>query len=354
MDGAVVKRKVSLLFGVLFVLGTLFIALQHNLTQKRVLVLHSYDADYSWTRDVSSGLERLFARYPEWLVRWHYMDLKRHPWPEAQQAAAALARRVVDEWHPDVIIAVDDAAQELVGSHYVNDPHISIVFAGVNGGVDDYGYVGAKNVTGIFERKQLAAVRDAILAGHPKSRGTEQAPGSRELRVMHLGDQSHSVKLDDAFIRNFDWQPLAFAGSHLVKTFPEWQRIVENADKEADVIFVSNYRKLARSATDRSLVSPSEIVLWTELNSPVPIVGGNGFYVEDGGMFALGASGFEQGYAAGQMAEAILNGTPANQVPNRSTQEFVVFMRRTQMAVHDFRLPDIYEAFARAMNNYYD
>lgn len=343
------KRRLSILFGILFVLGTLYLAINHNLTQKRVLILHSYDPEYSWTRDVNVGLQRALKAYPEWSVRWHYMDLKRRPWPDARTAAGAQARRVVEEWRPDVVIAIDDDAQALVGKEFVNHPTIKWVFAGVNGGVEDYDYVGARNVTGVFERKQLAAARDAILAGHPQARTTPS------LRVLHLGDQSHSVKMDDKSIRNFDWHPLQFTGSKLVSTFPEWQAAVEATAGQVDVLFVSNYRKLSRSATDRTLVSPREVVAWTEINSPVPIIGGNGFYVEDGGMFAIGPSGFEQGGMAARLAiQIIAQEASPDSLMQLSTREFVVFMRPTQMAAHSFYLPYLYEAFARAMNNYFD
>lgn len=357
------KRKISILFGILFVLGTLYLGVHHNLTQKRVLVLHSYDTSYSWTRDVSSGLSRVLAAYPEWLVRWHYMDLKRRPWPEAREAAGSQARNVIGDFKPDVVIAVDDDAQALVGKYFVDDPHIKWVFAGVNGGVEEYGYVGAKNVTGVFERKQLAAVRDAVLAGHLKARGEH---GVRNLRIMHIGDQSHSVKLDDASIRAFDWQPMRYAGSKLLKTFSQWQAAVLAAGDTADVLFVSNYRRLVRydckvdvdvpnCVDDPKLVSPREVVAWTEINSPVPLIGGNGFYVEDGGMFALGASGFEQGNEAARLAiKIIAQDASPDSLMQLSTREFVVFMRPAQMAVHNFSLPYLYEAFARAMNNYYD
>jgi hypothetical protein len=367
MDGAAVKRKLSIFFAVLFVLGTLAMAVAHNLMQKRVLVLHSYDPSYSWTRDVNIGLERALAAYPEWQVRWHYMDLKRRPWPEAREAAGAQARRVIDDFKPDVVIAIDDDAQVLVGKSFVNHPHIKWVFAGVNGGVEDYGYVGAKNVTGVFERKQLGAVREAVLAGHAKARYEN---GVRNLRIMHLGDQSHSVKLDDGGIRSFDWQPLVYVGSKLVKTYTQWQAAVLAAGEETDVLFISNYRRLVRydckidkpinpdlkdCMDDPKLVSPREVVAWTEINSTVPLIGGNGFYVEDGGMFALGPSGFEQGGEAASLAVQLIvqEADPAS-LMQVSTREFVVFMRTTQMAVHDFRLPYLYEAFARAMNNYYD
>ncbi|HTJ96962.1 MAG TPA: hypothetical protein VL381_05790 [Rhodocyclaceae bacterium] len=357
------KRRLSILFGVLFVLGTLLLAVDHNVMQKRVLIIHSYDPEYSWTRDVNSGLQRVLNTYPEWSVRWHYMDLKRRPWADARHAAGTQARRVVEDWNPDVIIAIDDDAQALVGSYYVNHPHIKIVFAGVNGGVDDYGYVGAKNVAGVFERKQLAAVRDALLAGHAKAKGPH---ATQALRIMHLGDQSNSVKLDDKSIRTFNWAPLSYVGSKLVRTFTEWQTAVLAAGQDADALFVSNYRRLVRydckvdtsvkdCVDDPKLVSPREVVAWTEINSPVPIIGGNGFYVEDGGMFALGPSGFEQGSEAANLAvQIIVQEASPDSLLQTSTREFVVFMRRTQMAAHDFNLPDLYEAFARAMNNYFD
>lgn len=374
MAGPAVRRKLSILFAVLFVLGTLALAVHHNLTQKRVLILHSYDPSYSWTRDVSSGIRRVLDTYPEWLVRWHYMDLKRRPWPEARETAGAQARRVIEEFKPDVVIAVDDDAQALVGKYFVDDPHVNWVFAGVNGGVKDYGYVGAKNVTGVFERKQLDAVRDAMLASRAladpasaNAAGNDAATAApAPLRIMHLGDRSHSVKLDDALIRSFDWQPLQYAGSTLVKTYSQWQAAVLSAAERTDALFVSNYRRLVRydckidvdvkdCVDDPSLVSPREVVAWTEINSPVPIIGGNGFYVEDGGMFAIGPSGFEQGTDAARLAVRILaEGARPDSLTQLSTQEFVVFMRPTQMAIHNFRLPYLYEAFARAMDNYYD
>jgi hypothetical protein len=357
------KRKLSVLFATLFVLGTLALAVAHNLMQKRVLVLHSYDSSYSWTRDVNIGLERVLSTYPEWQVRWHYMDLKRRPWPEAREAAAAQAKRVIADFKPDVVIAVDDDAQSLVGKSFINHPRIKWVFAGVNGGVEDYGFAGARNITGVFERKQLASVREAVLAGHPKSRYEN---GIRNLRIMHLGDQSHSVKLDDGGIRSFDWQPLQYVGSKLVRTYTQWQAAVLAAGEEADVLFISNYRRLVRydckidttvenCVDDPRLVPPREVVAWTEINSTVPLIGGNGFYVEDGGMFALGPSGFEQGGEAAALAVQLIaqEADPAS-LMQLSTREFVVFMRPSQMAQHDFRLPYLYEAFARAMNNYYD
>ena len=103
------------------------------------------------------------------------------------EAQITALEQAIDRWQPDVVIAVDDDAQEFVTRHYVNHPRIRIVFAGVNGGIEPYGFVGAANVAGIFERKDLPALTQALLALRwPR-------PASGPPLAVHIGDQSKSV-----------------------------------------------------------------------------------------------------------------------------------------------------------------
>ena len=72
-------------------------------------------------------------------------------------------------------------------------------------------------------------------------------------------------------------------------------------------IFISNYRRLVRydCKIDKAVENCVDDYqagaaargggLDRDQFASVPLIGGNGFYVEDGGMFALGPSGFEQG-----------------------------------------------------------
>ena len=331
----------------LFILITGAFIVWFNASKTKLLIVQSYDESYSWTRDVSVGLRRTLGDDAQITERWYYMDTKRHPSKTFKQNAGLSAQRVIDTWHPNLVIAVDDDAQEYALKHYVNDPHLAIVFAGVNGGVKQYGYEGASNVTGIYERKQLQGVKEVIgIIGHELG----HAP-----RVMHLGDTSGSVRKDEKFMLEFDWTPLDFKESRLVKTFVDWQQAVLEAPKQVDFIITSNYRALARSATDARLVPPREVVSWTEANSKVPVIGTNGFYVEDGGMLAIGTSPYEQGDVAARMALEILRkGRKPSSIPYEQSRQFVVFMRKSRLAAHGIKLPRIYEAFARATNNYYE
>lgn len=328
-----------------FLAGSIAVTIAYNLHKPRVLVLQSYDLTYPWTREVSVGVHRVLDVHSHFAMRWFYMDTKRHPEKEFKEKMGLSARQSIDRWKPDVIIAVDDDAQEFVTRHYVNHPHIKIVFSGVNGGVEPYGFVGASNVTGIFERKDFQALKEALLA----LRWRRNATGP--LRIMHIGDTSTSVGHDDHYMREFDWTPLINLPSRRVDTFDDWKKAVLDAQDRADFIITTNYRKISRSASGKTLVPPEEVVAWTIANSRVPVVGSNGFYVEDGGELAIGTSPFEQGDVAAHMAIKLLGGQAATDIPYATTRQFVVYMRSARLRQRGIQLPPLYEAFARATNN---
>lgn len=339
------KRHIATLLAGLFVLFVLALAVGHNLRKPKVLVLHSYGPEYAWTRDVDVGLRRGFGDQQRFTLRWHYMDLKRHPWPSSRERAGVQARRVIDEWKPDLVVAIDDDAQEYAAKFYANRPGIRIVFAGLNGDIEPYGYDKAANATGILERVPLQAVKDAVQLGVPVA--------GRAPRVIEISDDSDNVRRDQRSMRSFRWDPVGHCGVRLVGTFEAWQEAVRAAEGCADVILTNNYRQLRRSAADTRLVPPAEVVAWTVAHSRVPVIGLNGFFVEDGGMLAIAKSAFEQGELAARTAVAVLDGKPPSAIPVQVPHQFVVLMRPDLMAQARFRLPDIYEAFARATNGFY-
>lgn len=338
------KRSLLLIF----LLATALSIVAFNLQKPRILVLHSYDHDYSWSRDVSVGIRRILDQKPQYAVRWFYMDTKRHPWPDYKENIAASARRTIDHWKPDIVIAVDDDAQQYVMRHYLDTP-LRIVFSGVNGEPADYGYDRATNATGILERKALDFLKETLITLQ------KQKADRQPLRIVHVGDRSESVASDDRLIAGFDWQPLQRRDSILVDSFDAWQQAINEAGKHADIILTSNYRKLKRSATDTRLVPAKEIVAWSLAHSAVPIIGTNGFFVEDGGYLAIGTSPFEQGEVAAGIAVAMLEkNQPTQSLPVLSTRQFVVYMRGHGLEQYGFRLPPLYESFARATNNYFE
>lgn len=342
----------------IFVIAALVVFIATNLQKPRILVLHSYDLEYTWVRDINVGINRVLHG-KAYNIRWHYMDTKRNPGNDFRQRAGLLARRIIDDWKPDMIIAVDDDAQKYAAMFYKLDPgevkpgqrHIQIVFAGLNGTPTPYGYDKAVNATGILERKQWQAVKNLI-----EQSVRPRVPANREVRIAYVGDTSGSVREDTQFLEAVDWAPFKLWRSKLVTTYDEWKAEVRRANEEADVLITTNYRRIQETADDpKHLVDPKALVRWTEDATPkIPVIGTNGFYVEDGGMIALATSPFEQGEVAARMAVQILEKkVDPKSIPVQSTQEFIVYMRADRIRSNDFHTPRVYESFARAMNNYF-
>ena len=245
-----------------FIIGALAAFILVNTSKPRVLILHSYDTEYSWVRDINTALNRKLGAKP-YILRWHYMDTKRNPDDAFKLRSGVLTRRIIDEWQPDILIAVDDDAQRYAAKNYVNHPKMKIVFAGINGEIEPYGYDKANNVTGILERKQWRAVKNLIMESvRPR------VPAGRAVKIAYIGDTSGSVKEDTKFLEEFDWKPFVLHRSKLVKTFDEWKAEVKRANLEADILVTTNYRRIQVSESDtKKFVTPEELVKWTEDNT---------------------------------------------------------------------------------------
>ncbi|MDX8400514.1 MAG: ABC transporter substrate binding protein [Gallionellaceae bacterium] len=334
---------------ILFLLLTISLLTWFKITQPRILVLHSYNTDYSWTRDIDIGIKRVFDSNLHYKVQWHYMDTKKHPDENFKRRAGKLARHEIENYHPDLIIAVDDDAHKYAVKSYANDPGVTIIFAGINGpDVKPYGYDKANNVTGIYERKPLESLRIAL----SEIRGKDNKPLGK--RIFFIGDKSSSVIEDSKQIKVMDWSPFRMADLQLVSTFAEWKQLVAEADQKADLIVIENFQNISRRQGGKEMVPPIEIMQWTEKHSTIPVVGMGGYMVEEGGMLAIGASGFEQGDVIARMAVKILDyGVKAKDIKQVMPHQYLVYMRDDELKKHELSLPDIYEAFSRASNNHY-
>ncbi|MBA3012781.1 MAG: hypothetical protein KKF12_10880 [Proteobacteria bacterium] len=341
-------KHLSYFLSLVFLLAIFVAAVYYNTSKPRVMILHSYNPGYAWTRDVDIGLGRVVDNWTGYSVTWHYMATKQHSDPEWLRRSGIIARRAIERTNPKVLIAIDDLAQSLAAQYFVNDPNMEIVFAGVNGSIEPYGYPGAVNVTGIYERKQLGAVRDAILALE-----NNKVPPDPHPKLIYVLDPSLSLEKDRASIDAFAWAPIRYSGSIVAQTFDDWKKIILEKGPGADYIIVANYRKLPVSESDPTYADPKEVMSWTDKNSKTPVVGIQSFNVEDGAMICIGVSPFEQGEVAAKMAQTILEKKiRANQIPIRTNNQCIVAIREFSLAQRRMALPAIYESFGRATENY--
>ena len=312
-------------------------------TKPRILVLHSYSPEFLWTAEINTGIARVL-KGKAYSIRYHYMDTKVHPDPAFKEKAGLAARQVIDQWKPDVVISVDDNAQEFAAKYYSNHSGIAIVFTGVNAGLAEYGYDRADNVTGVLERIPAASIVEGLRS--------VLYPG--RTRIHHISDASETSLFVEQEMHGYDWSPFVVTESRLCETFPEWQAAVAQANASADILMTTHYHTLRRSAGEQTIVPPREVIRWTMQNTKIPVFSMWGFFVEDGGGLAFAVSSYEMGEEAARMAAAIAEKRQRpGDIPVAVGRQLLICAREKELQRFDLHLPVIYEAFARATGSYY-
>lgn len=347
----------------------------------KVLIVHSYNTDLPWVGDVDHGMDDALRRAQATVqVRRHYMNLLNHPDCNHFRDAAEDVRLAIDDWHPRVLVLVDDLAQALVGSRHVRGQagagpeglpqgadaqpalarcerkgvplfkgeapaatgtQVAIFHAGVNAGVSQYGYDGAVNVTGVLEHKNLAALA-AVL------KKVNDAAATPAVAVQLLGDRSATALAENERYRSPHWAPLRWLEPVNVATFREWRRQVRAASRQGAMLLVANYHNLR---DDQGRIVPAgEVIAWTERHSEYPAVGAGTGFVSDGGLVTVAMSGTEQGERVMRMALEYLR--TGELPPRQSGTRILVGLNRTLARKHGLETAPLYRALQARLGGF--
>lgn len=338
-------------FATLFLIILSIFIVMHNLERPRLLLIHSYETDYTWTTEQIEGIERVLEGKNTYTIREHFLDTKKKPYDDYMKRAEREVKALIKQWKPNVIIATDDNAQILAGQYFVNDPNIKIVFTGVQGDLAEYGYDTADNVTGIKEEVPPKAIKETL-------REVNRSLGTDFRKIFFLTHSTTHSRFVVDVMKNFDWGEYEMVSSGEYETFEDWKNAVREAEDTAEILLIGGYKSLKDKRTEAEDVVPyGEVLQWTDENSSLLKIGARGVYVEDGGMIAVGASPYEQGEVAAQMAIALLDHEKTiDELPVQESNQYLIYMRRSEMEKYSpfLQLPSVYEAFARATRHYFD
>lgn len=87
---------------------------------KKCFYVSSYHQGYAWSDGVERGIRSTLSGHCQ--VRQFDMDTKRNTSEEFMKSAALKAKKIIEEWKPDIVIISDDnAAQYLIQPYYLNN-----------------------------------------------------------------------------------------------------------------------------------------------------------------------------------------------------------------------------------------
>ena len=259
----------------------------------KILHLMSYHSPWKWPDDQFKGFKSAMAGL-NIQYKIGQMDTKRSPSRQAVEAAGKKARHIIDTWQPDLVYASDDCAMNHVVKYYVNTP-LPFVFSGVNLPPEKYGFTGSSNVTGILEQEHFVETV-ALLK--------QMAPDVERIAVIF--DQGPTWQgVRKRMEENLPQVPdIRVTSWNTIKTFSGYKSRIRQLQREADAIALLGIFTF----TDDSgkTVPYTEVLRWTADNSRLPDFSFWKDRIPYGTLCTVTVSGFEQGYAAGQMARRIL------------------------------------------------
>lgn len=338
------KSRLKMLFaGLLIIL--LFAAMDtFNHEKPRILILHSYTETGQWERAVNEGINRELAknRTPISILR-HYMAFTDQAGKTDWDDASKQARHVIKTFRPDILVPIGEEAQEYVGRHYVNDPHMRIIYA-TSEHPSHFGYPEAHNVTGIREILPLAQITEVLHYLHQPT-----------LRIRVLGMDDATGQSEREQVKDFLWAPNHLVDVQLVSNFDAWKAAVHAANQDADVLIVLSYNGLPLSATDTHPVDNKLLATWTEHESKPLVIGVRVPFAAGGGALAVVPSAEGIGAQIGKRILTLLALPPGGALPRgNDSQDFLIALRPERLAERKLSLPAIYIQAARASHTLFE
>lgn len=337
MGATLWRRRVPLATGL--VVAYIAAMTAFNIWKPRILILHSFSESLRQVQETDTGLrEPLKANRLPISLRWYYLNADQAAPQRNGHPAMAGLERVIDDFNPTVLVAVNDEANGLLA----HAPRLwqgrRLFFLGINREPADFGYNAGTAVTGIHDEPPLHALAELF--------GVIRPAGG--LRIAVLGTDTPLGRNQEQRIRHHSWAPQQLVFSQRAANWPQWQAAVKQANRQADVLVVTSITGLRRSVGN-GLIPPAEVVQFTEANSTrVLPVGLMVDYVPLGGSLGMIPSARYLGTLAMTSVLRWLEPSQGSGVPRLHVADhFDVGLREAALRRRGINLPIVYREAAR-------
>lgn len=280
------------------------------------MLLLSYNQGFAWTDDVVDGVLSVLPPDARTDVHIEYMDTKRAGGDDYFEHLFRIYQIKYLNDPPDVIIAEEEDAH-LFLKKYRDDlfPGVPVVVVGLNWR-EDRQAPELPGSTGVMEDYEIARTIDLALALHPETghlvivNDNISTAGKENDRLLQETLPAYEERLEVITLSNLAAEDLYLA----VERLPADSVVLlltYNQDAEGRVF---TYDEMAARLTGMT---------------DAPVYGIWDFYLGKGIVGGYMTRGFEQGAAAGEIAGAVLNGTPAAAI--------APVVARPQAAIFDYR-----------------
>jgi len=267
-----------------------------------ILLLHSYNKGLKWTDGISSGVEDVMKKHPEYELTTQYMDSKKIESQNYFDELLDLYRKKFRDRTYKAIIAADNYAYEFaLKYHRELFPNTPIVFCGVeNFNPKDITPYLKQYVTGIVEYKDIRKNLELIQTLFPATKMvyiiSDDAYSSLVIKDQIVEESSHfQDKVRIVFDNKIDF-----------KTIDEK---IDKLPKHSVILFTSFYRDMYGNYI------PYHRLQSFFQRSKYPVFALNRIHVGEGVIGGYMVDPYEQGYLAAKRAFEIISGKKISSLP---------------------------------------
>ncbi len=307
------------LLGLLIVAATTATAFAES-QKRRIFVVSSYHREYLWSISTQEGLATAMLQYgylddkdqaralarddhvesSRAVVMKVWMDTKRRNRPEEMARATGRILQEIKAFRPDLVLLGDDNAANFIGNQLL-DTEIPVVFWGINGLPLKYGLVDSMdtpghNVTGVWQsgyfKESLVLLKRLV-------------PSARSFAILACSSESTRpfVKRIQLLAQQGEL-PLKLVDTVLTNSFEEFKSRALELSQRVDAFFVLNHDTLVDASGKH--VDMMVVGRWYLENIRVPEASHEDQFVHEGMLLTANDSGYNQSFAAFEMAYDIL------------------------------------------------
>lgn len=314
----------------------------------RIFVVSSYDRDYLWSQSTQEGLVQALIDYgylenelqgaaftaddhvenERVVIHKEWMDTKRRSTSTQMATATERIMKVMQAFQPDLVMLGDDNASNYIGNQLL-DSSTPVVFWGINGLPLKYGLVDTMdapghNVTGVWQAGYHQESLELL---------NRLVPTAKTFAILACDSVSSRPKVKQ--IRSLARRgllPLELVDTVVTNSFSEFKERALELAEQVDAFFVLNHDTMQDD--DGQHVDMLTVGRWYLENIRKPDASHEGQFVLEGMLATANDSGYNQSYAAFQMAYDILEqglnpGRMRTKTPPRGP--FMVNERRARM-----------------------
>lgn len=336
-----IKKKYMLFIQGMVILFIFSFILFYNLNRPRVMVLHSYANGLPEVVAFNKGFETIQQNLKNPYIIHSYMNVSVANSKGEILKMGLKAQEFIQEFNPEIIVAVGEEAQEYAARYYANDHKVKVVFACIKDGCG-YGYKNASNVTGVVEHLPIKPLKKIV-----KKTYKEALKRGEEVNLFVLGDKSFQTIQEHAHLEKQAWAPLKMASIRQVESFDEWKQAIHHLKNQGGhgVLLISGVSQLNLSQEVRG-ITQRDVLRWTVENSPYPVIGLREAHHKQGLPLTVAPASRQSGERVADYVQKLIRGVPIKDLPLVTNDHFLI-RERSIAPSNRLTLPSAFRAMTQ-------